>query len=126
VHRRTHIKDLTSVIIRYDPEANFTTGYTLTNLHADRNLGYLHQIPNQFLGCCHPFLLPIIFIEADFENGMVLIKEFFDDLKAIEQQTGFTNYVGSESTVGSGRRPTKNYQIMIRYVVWRHISNFAS
>ena len=122
MHRRTHIKDLTSVVLRYDPETNFTTGYILTNLDKDRDLDYLHQIPNQFLGCCHPFLLPVIFIEADFENGMVLIKEFFDDLKGIEQQTGFTNYVGSETTVGSRGRSVKNYQILIRYVVWRHIS----
>jgi hypothetical protein len=122
VHRRTHIKDLTSVVIRYDPETNFTTGYILTNLHEDRNLDYLRQIPNQFLGCCHPFVLPIIFIEADFENGMVLIKEFFDDLKDIEQQTEFTNYIGSEWTVGSRGRSTKNYQILIRYVVWKRIS----
>ena len=126
MHRRTHIKDLTSVVIRYDPETNFTTGYLLTNINGDRNLDYLHEIPNQFLGCCHPFLLPIILIEADFKNGMVLIKEFFLDLKVIEQETGFTNYVGSESTVGSRGRSTKNYQALIRYVIWKHISLLSS
>jgi hypothetical protein len=122
VHRRTHIKDMTSVVIRYDPSTNFTTGYVLTNMHLHRNLDYLHEIPNQFLGCCHPFLLPVIFIEADFENGVVLLREFFDDLKNIEYETGFTNYMGSETTVGSRGRSTKNYQVLIRYVIWRHIS----
>jgi hypothetical protein len=71
-------------------------------------------------------LLPIIFIEADFENGMVSIKEFFDDLKDIEHETGFTNYGGSESTVGSRGRSTKNYQILIRYVVWKRFSLCSS
>lgn len=44
---------------------------------------------------------------------MLLIKEFFDDLKDIEQQTGFTNYT-SDTTIASKDNANTNYQVLIR------------
>lgn len=52
-------------------------------------------------------------MEADFEHAMLLIKEFFDDLKDIEQQTGFTNYT-SDTTIASKANANTNYQVLIR------------
>jgi len=74
-----------------------------------RDTNYFNNIPRQFLGCSHPFLLPIAMAEADFNRIMPFTATLFDRLREIEKLTGFTNHrAGDELT------QNVNYQPFIR------------
>ncbi|KAH8816952.1 hypothetical protein F5884DRAFT_240788 [Xylogone sp. PMI_703] len=91
--RRAYILSHISIILRYDPETNVSSGYMITNAQPNTPIeAFFDVFSPQFLVCSHPILLPILTIEGLLECAMVDIEEIFQRLIDIEKQTGFSDY----------------------------------
>ncbi|KAL7939061.1 hypothetical protein V8C35DRAFT_290078 [Trichoderma chlorosporum] len=91
--------DISSIgsAFRYNPQTNVTHGVffiSLTNV----KFAYFEKMPEQFISCSHPLLLPLLAIEVTFEIKVGHLANSTRQLDSIESRTGHGLIIsGSES-----------------------------
>ncbi|KAL6823922.1 hypothetical protein V8C40DRAFT_246843 [Trichoderma camerunense] len=83
--------------LRYDPQTNITCGIFYIAL---KNISFakFEKMPEQFMNCSHPLLLPLLAVEKTFEAKANHLWMNLRDLKNIEEMTGYGLSVSENAT----------------------------
>lgn len=93
-----------STILRYDPQTNVTGGVFYIHTSSIRP-DYFKKMPDQFINCSHPLLLPLLAIELTLDAKVNHLTRYAGELIAIENRTGYgVNPLRGESNLPSDYR----------------------
>ncbi|KAL7909565.1 hypothetical protein GGI35DRAFT_450249 [Trichoderma velutinum] len=94
--------------LRYDPQTNITRGFFYVEL---KNVTFakFEKMPEQFINCCHPLLLPLLAVEITFETKVSHLAKNSQDLNKIEEMTGF-----GLNTSGNASDSQNDYRVLVK------------
>ncbi|KAL7960807.1 hypothetical protein V8C34DRAFT_275779 [Trichoderma compactum] len=94
--------------IRYDPRTNIVRGVFYIDFN-NINFARFEKMPEQFINCSHPLLLPMLAVEIIFEEKVSHLAENSQNLDRIEAMTGY-GLTKSEDTTDS----QNDYRILVK------------
>ncbi|KAH0527961.1 hypothetical protein TsFJ059_002877 [Trichoderma semiorbis] len=94
--------------LRYDPKTNIIRGFFYVEL---KNISFakFEKMPEQFMNCSHPLLLPLLAVEITFETKVSHLAKNSQDLNKIEEMTGY-----GLSTSENATDSQNDYRVLVK------------